>query len=270
MMGDILRIGFRQLEAIKKQVVFGLASSMAAKPSFSLKDWIQEYEPDLCSHYPKDGDFGSCSTSHKGSTLNYVPALDILISDFEESGRKDPCMERYVAESGKRTSGSAHFDADILGSQRGGGWSVENFILRSGLMLALGVQEAFERDVIRILDSYVDPSIATGSNRDTIRPTTDDVQTETSSKSKSEDQRRMGKCSDRRRILSEYKVDSRLPEKQAELLLDAWYDRNHLAHGYRIVDVEISLTTFLKVHHHVFFAINHLSDQCLNKHNIEI
>src|SRR5262249_24438039 len=157
---------------------------------------------------------------------------------------------------------------DRHGSERAGLWNDKDFVIRSGVILCLAAQEAFERDVIRILVSHgKKPAPRKMSDADALfQPALSDLTRENRPWEEVEEATWSGKG--RQSLFIDYALNPRPPHESARILKLAWQDRNRLAHGRERVD--LSLYQVLQVHHAVFCAMDNLAQECRKKQGIEI
>jgi hypothetical protein len=265
-LGSILRIGFRQISAIRDQVIFALGSCMETRLHFTLKEWVRGQAQMLVPYLPL---LDEVKTSHDERTsIGYGSSLHSLFTTYAQEDRSNTALGAYWREEAKRTSESEHLDEDLFGSEIGGGWDIEAFITRAGIVLTLGAREEFERGVLRMLFASKEPLKPEAIVRvGTIRPGWEDFILATKEWKEKEGQART--CSARRKLFHKFEIES-LPDgsEWVDRLESAWSDRNLIVHGSK--PVQFSFSRFLDVHLDVFTAMNHLADECLQKANIEI
>jgi len=277
-MGMFLRIGYRQIFAIRDQVVCALGCIMADR---SLSEWIYKEEPALA---PYLGDHDTApAMGGAGGASPMTLRINTLILTLELEKERDPNFRAYLRNAFIATSQSDHQAEDDFGSERASFWDAKRsdhqaeddsdserfrfwepkrFVLRSGMVFTLGAQDDFEVSIVRVLLNNKD-SIRSQEQR-VFRPTLEDFRKETSEWKKRE--RDTHTCKDRRNILEEYglkKPDERKYD-WAKRLNSAWKDRNAIVHGKRAVNV--SLTRFLEIHYDVFSAMNYWARECEAKH----
>ncbi|WP_145959470.1 hypothetical protein [Vibrio penaeicida] len=115
---------------------------------FDFAEWVREQFPD--AEFILDQDYFSKSKFDGGRE----PKINFLLHaaiDVYESYSKDIDITQMAHESMVCSSFSDHYDEDCHGSELGGYWTHDQFIIRSGIVASLGALEELERGVLRIL-----------------------------------------------------------------------------------------------------------------------
>lgn len=266
-MGYILRIGYRHIDAIKFQTIASLSFAFAARREFSFEEWLKQFAPELQTAYENiKFSEDSALKHHQRDERNYAITLNTIVDVFEHMN-PDPEMRSYFMESMKSSSSSDHANEDYFGSELGGKWDPEAFILRGAIILTLGALEGFERGVIRILTGSPIVSSNTINKPGVFKPCLADFQYESPEWIKLDKSRKTFTSRGRAEILERFGIKRSIDDWASRLDI-AWRYRNKIAHGYEAV--EISFWRFLQVHYDVFRAMRNLAKQSLDLCRIEI
>lgn len=244
-----------------------------AMREFDFEEWTTTSAPGLTPFIASCSSGGSLYTRHGDDRAplvqNYAMLLNSCIMSYEASqAASDPEMKEYWFVSIKSSSASDHSEEDYYGSARGGMWDVEGFIVRSGIVLTLGVLEEFERGLLRILVVHGTKPRAVPGKTEPFRPRLKDFVYV------SPEWERIGKSnkthtlSGRHNLLREYSIDSAPSTEWSKRLSDIRRDRNKIAHGSEALD--FPLERFLLLHYDVYRAMRYLGNETVKAQNIKL
>jgi hypothetical protein len=266
-MAYIQRIGFRHLHAIRMQVVATLGMTFKSMRRFDFRQWLEESAPRLLPAFDY-ATFGGLYVSHDHTDgpieQNYAMIFNTCLLRFETlSADSDDEMKEWLRHSLKSSSASDHADEDYFGSELGGEWDPIGFIIRSGVILTLGVIEEFERGVLRILSSQVSqPSrLPTGLN---FMPRLADYRRRPPAWKKL-----AGKAQTvrgRRELFSQFGISIETNAPWSDRLRAIRSDRNSIVHGAQALSPTFDV--FLQLHYDVFAAMRHISSEILRSQRI--
>jgi hypothetical protein len=265
-LGYILRIGFRHLETIRCQTIGCVSALHASRFRFSLADWIHEEVPELESGLRRTGFPSDSYLSHvKDEQANYAISLNGIIRYYERSSQ-DLEVKAFAAETLISTSASHHIIEDDAGTDLGGGWDLDPFPVRAGVILTLGALEGFERGTIRILTGARSRRL-TKTKTASFQPKLKHFLKSNPEWEELERRRKTFTPWARKEILTGFGIT--WPDQPWRQRLDAtWKSRNRLVHGYEAV--EITFSDFLRTQYDSFSAMRHLAAACLRLHDIDL
>lgn len=255
-MAYIKRIAFRHLHALKVQTIGIVGMIAKARLTFDLREWLAAQAPTLLEHLPSpSGDlYERHDERSKNLTQNYSMLLNVCLLQYESSIKDDPDLCDYVIQSLRSSSASDHAAEDYYGSDLGGAWDIDGFVLRSSIVLTLSVLEEFERGVIRLLTRHGSTDLPVVRSRAFV-PRLKDYN-ESSPKWKKL-QRSTHTVRGRYKIFRQYAIDPSPDVPWMSRLIEIRKYRNKIAHGIGAPDVKLS--TFFNVHYDVWRAVGHLS-----------
>lgn len=264
-MGYILRIGYRHIDAIKFQALSTLGSILTSYTSLTFKSWLRESAPELLPVYEDELDSNFYPTQHENQDVkNYARTLFWIVKRFEEE-HPDKLMKTYASHSQISSSASPHAREDYAGTNLGGAWNAEQFVLRGAIILTLGGLEEYERGVLRIL--FANRNKEWKAQSEIFAPRLADFRFSSQQWQKLEKQRKTYTYAQRSKLFE--KFDIKRPDTEWRARLDqTCRNRNRIAHGYE--PVSVSLMTFLQLHYDAFAAMYDISKKVLDVHNIDI
>lgn len=271
-MAYAVRIAYRQLYSLRHQVVGTLGMVFQAHRHFDFGHWVQDSAPLLASTldgiecgdslYLKHGD------SSASMVQNYAMLLNVVLMAYERTAAsRDPAMRVYKHESTKSTSMSDHADEDDYGTELGGGWDCEAFVIRSGILLSFGVLEEFERGTLRILYNYCG-SPPGKKLEQIVTPRLADYKAVNDDWKRAESQRRTACVSGRHSLLRDFGIDADPATDWYARLRGMRTDRNTIAHGFAALTHPFQ--TYLALHYDIFRYINHLAQEVLAHRSIQL
>lgn len=265
-MGYILRIGYKHIDTIRFQTILTLGCIFGSQRAFSVREWITRSAPQLCSaceslDHPNDM-LSHCELSPR----NYALTINSLLMAYEAEN-DDPDIRTYFRHAMKSSSMSDHALEDDEGTNLGGGWDPENFVIRGGIVMTLAALEEYERGVIRVLTAIPESNPVASASKSSFNPRLKEFRYESNEWKRLEQQKKIITAKGRSRIFERYGIVK--PDTIWRTRLDlAWKDRNRFAHGYEAV--EVSFGRFLEIYYDVFRAMLDLSKQCLQANRINI
>jgi len=174
-------------------------------------------------------------------------------------------MKLYAGHSQISSSTSPHAREDNAGTNLGGAWNTEQFVLRGAIILTLGGLEEYERGVLRILFANINKGWKARS--EPFVPRLADFRFSSQQWQKLEKERKTYTYAQRSKLFEKFDVTR--PDTEWRARLDqTCRNRNRIAHGYE--PVSVSLMTFLQLHYDVFAAMYDISKKVLDVYNIDI
>lgn len=272
-MAYIKRIGYRQIHAIKHQVIAALGMVFKAMRMFDFKEWAATSAPSLAPFIADCSSEGTLYARHGDNSAplvqNYAMLLNSCTMSLEASAANgDPEMKEYWIESIKSSSASDHSEEDYYGSAHGGEWDVTGFIIRSGIVLTLGALEEFERGLLRILVVHGTKPRAISGRTELFRPRLKNFVHISPEWEKIEKSKKTYALPGRHSLLKEYSIDPTPSTEWNKRLSDIRKDRNQIAHGREALT--FPLERFLLLHYDVYRAMRHLGNEAVKAQNIEL
>lgn len=268
-MAYIKRIGYKHLYTIRFQVIVSLGMIFKSMRIFNMIEWANKSMPEIVPFLKKYESDELLYLSHNSDDTigvqNYAMLLNTCLEDYELSHEEDEINE-YFWQSMKSTSLSDHSDEDYYGTELGGEWDIESFIIRSGIVLTIGVLEEFERGVIKILTIHGTKRGAKPTNRSIIKPRLHDF-TSTSEKWKKVE-KKTHTIRGRRTLLREYDINANPGTEWNIRLSEIRNERHKIVHGVKVP--QVTFRQFLILHYDIYKAIKHLADEILGKQQIEL
>jgi len=256
-MGKILRIGYRQIDAIRTQVVSALAGQCAYALSFSLSQWLEERNE--LRH--------ETSLAHGESTIpRYAPQISFAMGEcLKTAVCKESHWQAYLDTQREPTKRTGHENEDVHGTNYAGGWDTDSFILRSGIILTLGSLDDFERGVIRLcLNQHEQPY----SEGDFWEPDLRDFLSYSPASCIFAETAEIQRPNGRKRILKKFGIHFPSNEPWVQRLSNARKNRNQFAHGEELR--KLKLSDFVLVHYDAFCCMHYLAEDCLKKCGIRL
>ncbi|OGW28390.1 MAG: hypothetical protein A2X56_00060 [Nitrospirae bacterium GWC2_57_13] len=255
-MAYIKRIAFRHLHALKVQTIGALGMIAKACLKFDIREWLAVQAPILLEHLPEKCDalYEHHDDKLKNLTQNYSMLLNVSLLQYESSIKDDSDLRDYFLQSLRSSSASDHAAEDYFGSNLGGAWDIDGFVVRSSIILTLSVSEEFERGVIRILASHGSTTLPLARSQAFV-PRLKDYNEASPIWEKL--RRSTQTVQGRHKILRQYGIDPSPDVSWMFRLIEIRKRRNEIAHG--IGAPEVTLDTFLNVHYDVWRSVAHLS-----------
>lgn len=249
-MGSFLWIGARQLQAARDQVVWAIGGD-AIPHHTDLPQWIAD----------------------QGMVWARDPSRTTLTADLtaaiQTHGLSQPDAATFATYMNTSAHTIDHADEAEYGLERGGGgWlGSSEFVIRAGVVLALGALEQFERDVLRIL-LYHRPAGLLGSRADnaTTKASVQDLHKDCALWNWFDTSAR--ERSPRREVFKRVFNIILLGGADEERLQQLYKVRHNFAHG-RSSD-KVTLSDFVDALHLTFRAMHHLAEEARMKQLIEI
>lgn len=264
-MAYIKRIAFRHLHALKVQTIGTLGLVAKATLQFDIREWLAVQAPVLAQHLPESAEhLYERHGNDRGSLVqNYAMLLNVALFSYEHSLCDDADLSDYLSHSIKSTSASDHSSEDHYGSDLGGSWDIDGFVLRSSVVLTLSVLEEFERGAIRLLglrgssppaEIPMEEFVPRLADYKCTSPTWEKVRHSVHSTRKRHD------------ILRRYGIEPAPPQDWSGRLAHIRRHRNDIAHGAGAP--KVTLTAFLDLHYDVWRAVCHISREMVDRQNI--
>lgn len=268
-MAHIQRIAFRHLHSIRHQVVGALGMVFKSMPQYDFIEWLHNSAPKMVSFVHESWEDGSLYFRHDESrrthVQNYAMLINLCLVAYEaEISARDASIAAYRANDMISTSQSDHADEDRYGTELGGSWDVEGFIIRSGIVLTFGAIEEFERGVIRVLLSLGKQ----GQRREgpSITARLKDFNARTSEWVALEKTRKTYSVKGRHEVLSSFGLNVDIDTEWNRRLKRMRDDRNQIAHGFKALSHPFE--TFVSLHYDCFAAVREIARQAKEIQNI--
>lgn len=261
-MAYIQRIAFRHLYSIRHQVVGALGMVFKSMPKYDFIEWLHDSAPKMVSFAHESSGNGSLYFRHdeskKTHVQNYAMLINLCLMAYEaQMSARDASIAAYRANDMISTSQSDHPNEDQYGTELGGSWDVEGFIIRSGIVLTFGAIEEFERGVIRVLLSLGNQGQCRQAPSITAR--LKDFNAMTSEWAALEKTRKTYSVKGRHELLSSFGLNADIDtewNRRLKLMRD---DRNQIAHGFKALSHPFQ--TFVSLHYDCFAAVREIARQ---------
>lgn len=263
-MAYIQRIAYRHLYSIRFQAVAALGMIFKSMRKFNFEEWLRDAAPLLVSAFHECNFPDDMYTSHEDNSVslaqNYAMMLSTCLEAHESiSAERDRLMNEYCIDALRSTSASDHADEDDYGTELGGEWDPEAFVIRGAIILTLGVLEEFERGVLRILFNHGEKPRATDSQKMIFTPRLSDYSKGSSEWTRAEKSRMIHSVAGRHSLLKQFSITADPPTEWYVRLRKMRTDRNTIAHG--IASLIHSFQAFLHLHYDVYRAVRHISTE---------
>ena len=240
---------------------------------FNLTEWLATAAPDLQEHVTQDLEKSGLYLSHGDANSpfgqNYALLLNSAIFSLDYSRRSESDWGgAYFADSIRSSSGSDHRDEDYYGTDLGGEWDIPNFIVRSGIILLLGVIEEFERGTLRVLTKALPNPCHQSPAREVLFPRLADYQHESKAYATLERSKVLQSVSGRHRELGRYGI---ILDKRAEwnqTIQAMRKSRNTIAHG--VAALSHPFQDYLNLHYAVYRSSREIAEQVMKNHYISL
>ena len=240
---------------------------------FDLEEWLLDSAPDLAPILKKLKTVPPVPPKHDESEgqrqQKYISLLSGCLTNYEIClAGKDIDMRRYFEHAMRNTSNSDHAKEDHYGTEIGGAWNVENFIIRSGIVLNLGALEEFERGVLRILCARVALPKKAARKQKLFYPRLNDYLQTSPAWEKAEKARTTQTVGGRRALFEKYDIDSNSNDEWNVRIKKMRQDRNTIAHGNQAL--RHPFKDFIQLHYDLFHFVRFISVQTHLIHRIAL